>query len=192
MCTLLRLSFKDFAIEVPPPQAYMEELDEEEYYIATTPGLLPEDISCLRFNKKMKKILSKTLYDFLMEHEILPQDSRSSSYQYLKEAHRGRSIRIRREDPKIVYVIVDGSMRLQVIKPKDSNNDLIRKPANYEISCRREGHINPVTVKVSPYPFNSSLQHCLLVPTNLSYSDADIASGSVRSRKCVHRQRIMF
>lgn len=148
-CTLLRLQFKEYALDVPPPKSFADEFDEEENFILNSPDFHPEDIICFRFMRKIKKTITKTFYDFLVDHDILPKHSRSPSYQYMTIGNRGRTLRLSRNDSRTVFVIVEGSMRLQITKPKANDTVETEKDSlNYEISCRRDGHNTKVKVKV--------------------------------------------
>lgn len=118
MCTLLRLSYKDFLYAVLPPKSKYDGLDEDELYIATNPDLSEDDILCIRLCKQSKKTLSKTLFDLLMSNEIIPKNSRSSSFQYMRYSNFGREMNFSKEDSRTVFVIVDGSMRLILTRPK--------------------------------------------------------------------------
>ena len=135
MCTLLRLSFKDYIHGVTPPKSLYDGLDETEYMIATNPDLSEEDILCLRLWKQSKKTLSKTLFRFLKDYSILPKDSKSNSYQYMRIGNIGRELSLSKEDSRVVYVIISGTMRLELTKPRNSDGKL----GSSSLSLKRAG-----------------------------------------------------
>lgn len=154
MCTLLKLSLKDYLYEIAPSQPLVDEEDEdEEVNSNSTFSAKADEIVCRRFERQSEKALSRCLYDFLVKYEILPKNSHSASFQYMQHGNVGRSIILNRED-NLVYILIEGSMKMQLIKPtKSMCNQSEMGDTNssyYEISCRRAGQL-PLNVKVFIY-----------------------------------------
>jgi hypothetical protein len=154
MCTLLKLTLKDYLYEIAPSKPIVDDEDEEENIdVVNSTGikLKAEDIMCRKFERQSEKSLSKNLHEFLVEHEILPKTSQSTSYQYMRHGNIGRSMILNREE-NVVYILVEGSMKMQLVKPNkaaDSQKCLSDPNSSYyEISCRREGQL-PLNIKVS-------------------------------------------
>lgn len=119
--TLLRMTIAEFkriamgyglASELQQAEAEPEESDESISGIPTE--LMTEaDKVCVRVRRMAKKRLAHFLYEFMANFDLIPNNASIMSSEFVV---RGMGNSEMRAQPNMVYVIIDGVVRLQVVR----------------------------------------------------------------------------
>lgn len=127
--SLLRVPFSKYfadCVTLPPvitPVKKWSEEDEDEPPEGME--LTEDDIETIRIRKRCRKILDKWLFTFLLKNRLSPKLSCDPGRQYIRKGGIGRSVELEPDAPGILFIVVEGSFRLQM-ESTSSHSTVIR------------------------------------------------------------------
>lgn len=92
--------------------------------------------------KYTKRTLPSSVSSFLKDSGLIPTDHESDAFKYVGNGGIGREITIRKKDPRTLYIVVEGSVRLVCTKM-----DWKGSSKASTISCKRKGQ-RTLSIKV--------------------------------------------
>ena len=118
---LLQISMGNFATDVwdhlPPEPAgddYVDTRTDFEISGIAAEALTEADLSCIKVHRVAKRRLAGVLYDFMSSFDLLPKNAQvASSAGYLRRGDKGGQVFV---NANTVYIVLDGTLRLQIAK----------------------------------------------------------------------------
>ena len=118
---LLKLSLLDFKenvlgmvpiVKEVAVAVVVEETDEEISGIPVE-QMTEADFKCVRVKRAAKRALANIMYNFLARFQMIPHNAAIMSSEYVNAGSQGRKVTI---DHSVVYVVIEGALRLNVFK----------------------------------------------------------------------------
>lgn len=141
----MRMSLFDLMeyILAADPEIEAERIRKEDSNIAEIPyeELTEDDKFYIKVYRRARDLLNRDLFLFLDSYRMIPKNARMHAFKYYYESAMGREIILNSNDPLSVYLVIDGSMRLDIDAKREGSEDFV-------ISCKRNGK-KPFVIKVS-------------------------------------------
>lgn len=102
--------------------------------------LTDDDKFYIRVYKRCKTLMNKNFFSFLDSYRMVPKNATMPAYRYYNEGALGREVYLDERDPTWVFVIIDGSMRVELCLTHDSSaSEGSEKKKSNTLSCNRKG-----------------------------------------------------
>ncbi len=120
--TLLRMTLNDFRKFVAEPEEEVIPPDETEQdqEIAGIPftEMTEDDKFYVNVFKRAQRVLNPNIFSFLDSYRLIARNSRMSSYKHYKESRMGYEFFLGERDPRLVFIVLDGALRLDIISAR--------------------------------------------------------------------------
>jgi hypothetical protein len=131
----------------PEDVAAIEEIKQQEAAVQIS-GIAWEKMSeddkfYVRVYKRTKELVNKRFFSFLDSYRMIPKNATMAAYRYYNEGNKGRDVYLDRRDQTWVFVIIDGSVKVELCATKHNGT-------NHTISYVRKSEENSMHIKVSP------------------------------------------
>eukprot|EP01038_Epipyxis_sp_PR26KG_P003979 gene3979-5701_t len=123
---LIRLSFHDFNKHILNPEKPQDDAKqrEEDSSIAMIKyeDFVDDDVLCVKIFKMCKKVLNNHMFAFMDSYKLIPRNGSMPSIEFYHEGNLGREIILsENDDPKCVYFVLEGSIRLDITPYRNNN-----------------------------------------------------------------------
>jgi hypothetical protein len=166
--TFMRMQLKDLFSSVISPDPALEEAvafqrrKETAEQISGIPwdNMTEEDKFFVRIYERTRELVNKQFFCFLDSYKMVPRNAGMASHRYLNQGNKGRDAYLDGRDQTWVFIILDGSLRLELVPTKEYS-------AEHTISCIAADGNKSIHVKVRTASFSIKC-HCEW-PSHISY-----------------------
>lgn len=147
--TFMRMELGDLYNTVLKPDEKtlaLEEAAKEKEIAARISGIAWEDMSeddkfYVRVYKRTKELVNKRFFSFLDSYRMIPKNAAMPSFKYYNEGSQGREMYLDDRDPTWVFIIIEGSVRVELQSTKSSS-------VEHTLTCVRKMDSTPMHIKV--------------------------------------------
>lgn len=148
---LVTITIIDYLRQVLGIEEEEEELeDETDEQIAQKKleDMTKQDHEMVKVKRHAKRKLAESMFAFMSKNELIPHNADVMSSEFVERKSRGRVVQC---DENVIYVVIEGSIRLQVTKtkPKVTNRPLYvrNKPSTSKESFFKKTYVGKLTLQ---------------------------------------------
>jgi hypothetical protein len=160
--TFMRLSLFDFHQNILKDPADEEQKMRDE--AVKISGIRWEDLTdddkfYVRVYQRTRQLINADLFAFLDAYKLVPKNARTAAYRYYREGIFGRELYLDPEEALSVYIVIDGSIRLEIEARRDDPEH-----NTHTLSCKRKGK-KPMVIMTRTMPILLLESGSLLFPS---------------------------